>query len=273
LPHLIAAPCPLPHPIVTTRFKTTSTKTRKEDRMNTTLRNLIAVSTLGLSFYACADSASINYRHGYTEDDSIHSDRIKLNYRMDTGLGFAAEIKYKTAGDREDVAYDNMVNNGHEFTVDYNYKLSPKSTLTPAFQMDSSKDATTYKFGLKYNYKISDTWYVATRVRHDARNLDRDQIDHSKADRAKDNQNTTRLEGWLGYTPNGPWAFEYQYIYFDTDYIRYDNKKSDYEQNLIVKYKLNKQWAPFMEVGDIKVNAYTDDRQARWRLGIQYNFM
>lgn len=96
--------------------------------MNITLRRLIAASTLGLSFYACADSASINYRHGFTEDDSIHSDRIKLSYRKDSGLGFAAEIKYKTAGDREDVAYDNMVNNGHEFTVDYNYKTSPKST-------------------------------------------------------------------------------------------------------------------------------------------------
>lgn len=241
--------------------------------MNTTLRSLLALGTLGLSFYVCADSASINYRHQFTEDDSIHADRIKLNYRMDSGLGFGAEIKYKTAGDREDVAYDNMVNNGHEFTVDYNIKTSAKSTWTPAFQMDSSKDATTYKFGLKYNYKLSDTWYVAGRVRHDAKSLDRDVIDHSKDDRAKDNQNTTRLEGWLGYTPSGPWAFEYQYIYFDTDYIRYDNKKSDYEQNMIIKYKINKQWAPFMEVGDIKVNAYTDDRQARWRLGVQYNFM
>ncbi|MCO8163140.1 oligogalacturonate-specific porin KdgM family protein [Pseudomonas sp. 21LCFQ010] len=241
--------------------------------MNTTLRNLIAVGTLGLSFYACADSASINYRHSFTEDDSIHSDRIKLSYRMDSGLGFAAEVKYKTAGDREDVAYDNVVNNGHEFTVDYNYKLSAKSTLQPLFIMDSVKDATTYKFGLKYTYKIDDAWYVATRIRHDARRLDRDVIDRSKDDRAKDNQNTTRFEGWLGWTPSGPWAFEYQYIYFDTDYIRYDNKKSDYEQNMVVKYKINKQWQPFMEVGDIKVNSTTDDRQARWRVGIQYNFL
>lgn len=241
--------------------------------MNTTLRNLVAVSALGLSFYACADSASINYRHGFTEDDSIHSDRIKLSYRMDNGLGLAAEIKYRTAGDREDVAFDNMVNNGHEFTADYNYKLSANSSLQPAFQMDSGKDFTTYKFGLKYNYKITDEWYVATRVRYDAKSLDRDQIDRSKDDRAKDNQNTTRLEGWLGYTPKGPWGFEYQYIYFDTDYIRYDNKKSDYEQNLIVRYRINKQWQPFMEVGDIKVSSTTDDRQARWRLGIQYNFL
>ena len=241
--------------------------------MNNTLRTLVAISALGLCVHAHADSANINYRHQFTEEDSKHADRIRLGYRMDSGLGFEAEIKYKTAGDREDVAYDNLVNNGHEFTVSYNYKLSPQSTLTPAVQMDSSSDSTTYKFGLKYNYKINDTWYVATRLRHDARRLDRDQIDESRGDRAKNNQNTTRYEGWLGYTPKGPWAFEYQYIHFATDYIRYDNKKSDYEQNLIIKYKLNKQWTPFMEVGDVKVNSTTDDRQARWRLGIQYNFM
>lgn len=42
---------------------------------------------------------------------------------------------------------------------------------------------------------------------------------------------------------------------------------------MIVKYKLTKEWAPFMEIGDVKVNATSEDRQARWRLGVQYNFM
>jgi len=252
---------------------THSKKTIKEGRMNNPLRTLVTVATLCLPFCVNADSASINYRHQFTEDDSIHADRVKLSYRMDSGLGFEGELKYRTAGDREDVAYDNIVNNGHELTVNYNYKLSPQSRLTPALQIDSSKDATTYKLGLKYAYKINDTFYTAVRYRHDARKLDRDQVNEDIPDRAKDNQTTHRLEGWLGYTPASKWALEYQYIYFKTDYIRYDNKKSDYEQNMIVKYKLSKQWAPFMEIGDIKVNATRDDRQARWRLGVQYNFM
>ena len=241
--------------------------------MNNPLRMLVTVATLCLPFYVSADSASINYRHQMTEEDSAHADRIKLGYRMDSGLGFEAEIKYRTAGDRKDVAYDNMVNNGHEFTVSYNHKLSPQSTLTPAFQMDSSKDSTSYKFGLKYTYKINDTFYVATRYRMDMKKLDRDQVNSDLPDHIKDDQDTHRIEGWVGYTPAGKWAFEYQAIYFKTNYIRYDNKKSDYEQNLIVKYKINKQWAPFMEIGDVKVNSTSDDRQARWRLGVQYNFM
>ena len=103
--------------------------------------------------------------------------------------------------------------------------------------------------------------------------LDRDQVNSDMPDNLKDNQDTHRIEGWLGYTPASKWALEYQAIYFKTNYIRYDNEKSDYEQNLIVKYKINKQWAPFMEIGDVKVNSTSDDRQARWRLGVQYNFM
>jgi hypothetical protein len=241
--------------------------------MNNTLRTLVTVATVCLPFCASADSASIDYRHAVTEADSAHSDRIKFNYRMDSGLGFEAEMKYRTAGDRENVAYDNMVDNGHEVIVSYLAKLSPKSSLTPAFRIDSSKDSTTYKAGLKYNYKINDTFYVATGYRLDTKQLDRDQKNEHMPDRAKDDQHTHRFEGWLGYTPTNKWLYEYQYIYYKTDYIRFDNKKSDYEQNLIIKYNLTNEWSPFMEIGDIKVDSYTDERQARWRLGIQYKFM
>ncbi|WAH56081.1 oligogalacturonate-specific porin KdgM family protein [Pseudomonas silvicola] len=240
--------------------------------MNTTLRMLVTAAALGLPFQAHADTASIDYRHQYTDDDRAHADRIKLNYRLDSGLGFEAEMKYRTAGDRQDVAYDNMVNNGHEFTVSYNYVLNPQATLTPAFQMDSSSDATTYKFGLKYKHKLSDAFYVATRYRLDTRKLDRDKVDEDMPDHAKDDQRINRFEGWLGYTPASKWAYEYQFIYFKTDYIRYDNRKSDYEQNLIIKYKLTQQWVPFMEIGDVKVDTTSDDRQVRWRLGVLYNF-
>ncbi|WP_416424971.1 oligogalacturonate-specific porin KdgM family protein [Pseudomonas sp. App30] len=241
--------------------------------MNTTLRTLATLAALGLPFAASADTASIDYRHQYTDSDRAHADRIKLNYRLASGLGFEAEMKYRTAGDRRDVAYDNMVNNGEEFTVSYNYTLNPQATLTPAFQMDSSSDATTYKFGLKYKYRINDRYYVATRYRLDTKKLNRDAIDEDMADNAKNDQHVNRFEGWLGYTPASKWAYEYQFIYFKTDYIRYANKKDDYEQNLIIKYALTRQWVPFMEIGDIKVDTTSDDRQVRWRLGVVYNFM
>jgi len=219
-----------------------------------------------------ANNATIDYRQQYLSEDQMHSHRFKIGYRMDNGLGFEGELKYKVAGDRQDVALDNSVNGGHEFTVSYQFKTDPLSTWTPSFQIDSDSDSSTYKFGLKYNRKLSDSFYVAGRYRYEARRLNRDNIDESVPDRGSDNRNTNGYEGWLGYTPAGPWAFEYNYIYFDTDYIRYDNQKSDYEQNVIIKYKYDKNWTPFIEIGDVKVTATDDQRQMRWRAGIQYRF-
>lgn len=238
-----------------------------------TLRLLACLLSTAAAGSALADSASINYRHQYLEDDRMHADRVKLAYRMDNGLGFEGELKYRTAGDRKDVAFDNTVANGHELTTSYQYKYSAVSTWQPAVQLDSNENGTTYKFGLKYTRKLNDSFYVSARYRFDALKLNRDRINDDVPDRGSDNRNTHRYEGWIGYTPGGKLSYEYQYIHFDTDYIRYDNKKSDYEQNLNVKYKLDKSWAPFVEIGDIKVSATDDDRQLRFRVGVQYNFM
>ncbi len=238
-----------------------------------TLRLLACLLSTAAAGSAWADSASINYRHQYLDDDRMHSDRVKLSYRMENGWGFEGELKYRTAGDRKDVAFDNTVSSGHELTTSYQYKPNAVSTWQPAIQLDSNENGTTYKFGMRYTHRLSDQFYVAARYRFDALKLNRDRIDEEVPDRGSDNRNTQRYEGWLGYTPAGRLSYEYQYIHFKTDYIRYDNKKSDYEQNLVVKYKWDKSWAPFFEIGDIKVSATEDDRQLRWRIGVQYNFM
>lgn len=238
-----------------------------------TLRLLVALLSSTAACSALADSASINYRHQFLESDRMHADRVKLAYRMDNGWGFEGELKYRTAGDRKDVAFDNTVGNGHELTTSYQYRYSAVSTFQPAIQLESDDKGTTYKFGLKYTRKLNDSFYVAARYRFDARKLNRDLIDDDVPDRGSDNRNTNRYEGWLGYTPAGKLSYEYQYIHFETDYIRYDNKKSDYEQNLIVKYKMDKSWSPFIEIGDVKVSATDDERQLRLRVGVQYNFM
>ncbi|MBU9808253.1 porin, partial [Rahnella sp. SL6] len=80
-----------------------------------------------------------------------------------------------------------------------------------------------------------------------------------------------RGEIWLGYKI-ADWRFEYNYIYKHSDQILYDNDKWDYEQDLKVAYNINKQWTPYVQVGDVSVRKTTDERQTRFRIGVQYNF-
>ena len=213
------------------------------------MKKTIACITLIALFpagWASADTGYINYRHQYAESTRMHADRVKFGTRLDSGWGFEGELKYKTAGDRQDVAFDNTVGSGHELTTSYQYRLNSQWMLTPSFALESIEKSTAYKMGLKATYKVTDALSVAGRYRYDA---------------------------YINYAPKGPWAYEYQLTYYDADYIRYDSGKKDYEQNAVLKYKWDKHWVPFVEVGDMKVDAYDDERQLRLRVGVQYNFL
>ena len=232
----------------------------------------VSLASLFASFVAQADTGYINVRHQYAEQTRMHADRAKFGMRLDNGVGLEGELKYKTAGDREDVAFDNTVGAGHEFTVNYQHKLNDRWTLTPSFAMESDEESTTYKLGMRLGYRITKELSIAGRYRYDSSKLDRDQVDHDVPRNGKDDQKINRYDVYVNYADQGPWAYEYQLTYFDADYVRYDGGTDDYEQNVVVKYKWDKRWAPFFEVGDIKVNSVDNDRQLRLRVGIQYNF-
>lgn len=203
----------------------------------------------------------------------MHADRAKFGVRLDNGLGLEGELKYKTAGDRQDVAFDNTVGSGHEFTINYQHKINDRWTLTPSFALESDEESTTYKAGLRLGYRIDKAWSIAARYRYDSAKLDRDQVDRDVPFNAKNDQKVHRYDVYVNYASQGPWAYEYQLTYFDANYIRYDGGMDDYEQNAVVKYRWDKRWVPFFEVGDIKVNSVDNDRQLRLRVGIQYNFL
>ncbi|MBX8495417.1 oligogalacturonate-specific porin KdgM family protein [Pseudomonas cichorii] len=234
---------------------------------------LLSLSALLPSAWSYADSGYINYRHQYAESTRMHSDRVKFGTRLDSGWGFEGELKYKTAGDRQDVAFDNTVGNGHELTISYQHKLNDRWTVTPSLALESIEKSTSYKTGIKVGYKVTDALSISGRYRYDSIKLDRDRVNESMPDNAMDNQSINRYDIWVNYSTKGPWTYEYQLTYFDADYIRYDNGTSDYEQNAAFKYRWSKQWVPFFEVGDIKVDSEDDKRQLRLRVGIQYNFM
>jgi opacity protein-like surface antigen len=243
--------------------------------MKNTVFACVFVTPLVLVSFAqsvVAAEGYVNYRHQYLDDSKLHSDRFLIGARLANGLGFHGELKYKTAGSREGVAFDNTVGSGHELVIDYRHVLNPKWALTPFVRLDSVEEATTYSGGLRVDHRIHEKVNLAGRYRYEARKLDRDKVDATVPDRARQDQHINRFDGWLTYMPGGKWTYEYNFVYFDTDYVRFDNKKKDYENNLAFKYQWNKNWQPFFEVGDIRVNSTEDDRQLRLRVGVNYKF-
>ncbi|EBQ0325204.1 hypothetical protein AXO97_22710, partial [Salmonella enterica subsp. enterica] len=65
---------------------------------------------------------------------------------------------------------------------------------------------------------------------------------------------------------------EYNFTWMDSDQIKFDNKKTNYEHNVALAWKLNKSFTPYVEFGNVAVRNNTDERQTRYRVGLQYYF-
>ncbi|MGD1729776.1 oligogalacturonate-specific porin KdgM family protein, partial [Klebsiella pneumoniae] len=50
-----------------------------------------------------------------------------------------------------------------------------------------------------------------------------------------------------------------------------DNKPYSQEYNVKVAYKLDNNWSPYGEIGNVGVNDRSD-RQTRFRVGVAYSF-
>ncbi|MFK8256160.1 oligogalacturonate-specific porin KdgM family protein [Erwinia sp. AnSW2-5] len=211
---------------------------------------------------ASSQAVTLDVRHEWLDDSKQHKDRFMVSHRFDNGIGFSLEAKWKSGGDNQNKAFTDLVDSGTESTVSYQYKVTPAWFLQPGFTLESSSDNSIYKPFLTTGYQFDNGIYFNVRYRYEYTRSTKENTDDKK---------TNRGEFWLGYRL-ADWRFEYNYIYKHSDQVLYDNDKWDYEQDLKVAYNINKQWTPYVEVGDVSVSKTADDRQTRLRIGVQYSF-
>ncbi|WP_043013319.1 oligogalacturonate-specific porin KdgM family protein, partial [Citrobacter rodentium] len=88
----------------------------------------------------------------------------------------------------------------------------------------------------------------------------------------KDDDKVNRGDAWIGWVM-GDWRTELNYVYAKSTEgeIRNNNKTYSNEYNAKLAYKWDKNWAPYVEVGNVGVKT-TDERQTRFRVGVAYSF-
>lgn len=209
-----------------------------------------------------SQAVTLDVRHEWLDDSKQHKDRFMVSHRFKNGFGFSLEAKWKSGGDNQNKAFTDLVDNGTESTVSYQYEAIPTWFLQPGFTLESGSDNSIYKPFLTTGYQFDSGIYFNVRYRYEYTRSTKENTEDKK---------TNRGEFWLGYRL-ADWRFEYNYIYKRSDQVLYDNDKWDYEQDLKVAYNINNQWIPYVQVGDVSVRKTADDRQTRLRIGFQYNF-
>lgn len=211
-----------------------------------------------------AQAVTVDMRHEYT-DNGQNKDRVSVSHRFANGFGFSVEAKWKSGGDKQDQLFADFIGNGHEESISWLFRPFGRNfQVTPSFNIESNDSRSIYKPGLRLQYSFDSGIYLATRYRHD--------YTRYPSNAGKDDDKVNRVDVWAGYVIND-WRVELNYLYKHSDHnIRQNNKKGEDEYNAKLAYKIDKNWAPYVEVGNVTGNKYTDERQTRYRVGVAYSF-
>ncbi|WP_435927703.1 oligogalacturonate-specific porin KdgM family protein [Dryocola sp. BD613] len=230
------------------------------------LKKTLAVALLcGTSI--AAQAVTVDLRHEFIDGgkaDATNADRVAVSHRFANGFGFSVEAKWKSGGDNTDQPYSDFIGNGHEESVSWQWKANQNFSVTPGFNIESNDSRSIYKPNLRVQYSFDNGFYVAARYRYD--------YTRYPANANKEDDKVNRGDAWAGFV-YGDWRTELNYVYARSSEgtARNNNKPYSQEYNLKLAYKIDKNWAPYGEVGNVGVND-RDDRQTRLRVGVAYSF-
>ncbi|AJI96240.1 outer membrane beta-barrel domain protein [Yersinia ruckeri] len=215
-------------------------------------------------FSSSLQAATLDYRHEYADRTRINKDRIAIIETLPNGIGFYVDASVKSGGvdGEQDKYLSDLVTNAIELGASYNYKITDRITLQPGFIFESGQDTSIYKPYLKVQYNLDSGIYIAGRYRYDYAR---------KTAYHNDDEKTNRFDTYIGYNFD-KLNLGYNFTWMDSNQIKYDNKKTNYEHNMALSWKLNKSFTPYAEVGNVAVKNNSDERQTRYRVGLQYNF-
>ncbi len=230
---------------------------------------------------ASAAKFTIDYRHELRSEYSQNFDRICLIGAFDNGVGFYVDSSFKSGSEGPDSPrynegqWGDFVTNATEMSLWWGYKVAGTGfTITPGIITESTSGVTAYKPYLRLQYNTDFGLWFAVRPRYDYTRNDTYTVNKDGKEINNPDNQTYRIDAWVGYS-QGNFGINYNYTHMwvadDTNRTLYDNKDSNYEQNLAMNYRMG-QWNPYIEFGDMAVSNTSDKRQLRVRAGIQYTF-
>ncbi|CNI21986.1 oligogalacturonate-specific porin KdgM family protein [Yersinia pekkanenii] len=234
--------------------------------MNIKLLSLAMASLISTS----AMAVTIDYRHEMQDQSgNNHKDRVVMSHRFANGFGLSLEGKWKGAQDKDKVLHE-TVSNGTEVVASYVYKIDNTFSIEPGFSLDSNSTSNNYRPYLRGKANIVDDVSVSLRYRPYYK-------------RTSANINTAKDTSEHGYNLTSVLSYKFFKNYqldYELDYkqankagvVLANEENYDWSHDFKLTYKWDKNWSPYMAIGNVAGSKYTNERQTRYRIGIKYSF-
>lgn len=210
---------------------------------------------------------TVEYRHEYRDGSKKQNDRFKVF--LDTGekIGFEFDARY---GNKDDKAFDAIYLSGSELNVFYYTNITSKTIFLTGNSFDFSPGGVVYVPFIRLNYNFDNGFRINGRYKWKIWDYGMEGDNHKNY-----HSKIQQFDTFVGYKSEY-FDFEYELDLFmemaSNALPQYNNKKWDYENNLRFLYNANKNWRPFIEIGDVRQNRYNSERQIRYRIGLKYTW-
>lgn len=239
----------------------------------TSLIKILPISALSLiaSQQALANDykTTVEYRHAYNDGTNKTSDRVKVYLDTGENIGFELDARYGNAN--EDQSFDSTYLDGSELSAFYYTPHSKNLTGIYGMSLDVTSSGQVYIPYARLNYSFDNGFRIQGRYKWKFWDYEQINTETGLGYRSKIQQ----IDGWVGYKYN-KWDFEYELNVFkqmaDGANPEFNNKDYDTEHNIKVTYSINNNWRPFIEIGNLREDRYSDDRQTRYRVGVKYTW-
>ncbi len=227
---------------------------------------LLTVPLITLSAHA----VTFDYRHETNDSGgNNHKDRLSVSHRFANGFGLSLEGKWKGAQDK-DKAFDETVSNGTEVVASYVHKFNNTFQIEPGFSLESSSSTNNYRPYLRGKVSLTDDISASLRYRpyykRNASNIG------TQKDTSENGYNLTSVLSWK-FLKNYQLDYELDYKKANSaGVVLADNESYDWTHDFKLTYKLDKNWSPYMAIGNVSGSKLTDERQTRYRVGVKYSF-
>lgn len=212
---------------------------------------------------------TVEYRHAYNDGTNKTSDRVKVYLDTGENIGFELDARYGNAN--EDQSFDSTYLDGSELSAFYYTPHSKNLTGIYGMSLDVTSSGQVYIPYARLNYSFDNGFRIQGRYKWKFWDYEQINTETGLGYRSKIQQ----IDGWVGYKYN-QWDFEYELNVFkqmaDGANPEFNDKDYDTEHNIKVTYSINENWRPFIEVGNLREDRYSDDRQTRYRIGIKYTW-
>ncbi|UJR54414.1 oligogalacturonate-specific porin KdgM family protein [Dickeya zeae] len=232
--------------------------------------SLVSMSSMAVTF---------DYRHEmFDTKNADHKDRLLISHRFDNGFGLSSEVKWKQSSNdtTPNKPYNEQVSNGTEVTASYLYKFNKMFSTEFGFNLVTESSSNNYRPYIRGGVNFTDNLYYTLRYRPFYKRYS-GSINDPKGPAEATNMKGYTITSVLGYKFLDKFTVEYELEYNKNTkagsfgYI-YDSDNDNFTHDVKLAYKIDKNWTPYIQLANVEGPKTTDERQTRYRVGVQYNF-